>query len=270
MTPAEQDADQRLKDKVAIVTGAGRGIGRGIALAFGAAGAKVVCASRTEATVEAVAREIRDAGGEAIAVCCDIAERADIERMVSAAVSAYGGVDILVNNAQGHGTREAPAGTPVLQPIETYDEGHWTFAMDTGPVASIRAMKAVFPFMKARGKGKIINLGSRWGQLGYEGALAYNAAKEAIRALSRTAAREWGQYGINVNVINPTIVTDAYDAHAQEHPEEAAQGAAMIPLKRVGRPLRDLGPVAVFLASDESDYLTGMTVMVDGGKYMTP
>ncbi|MBV9841533.1 MAG: SDR family oxidoreductase [Sphingomonadaceae bacterium] len=259
-----------LEGKVAIVTGAGRGIGRGIALAFAHAGAKVAVASRTASTVDSVVAEIRAGGGEALPVCTDIGDKAAIDHMVEATAAAFGGLDILVNNAQGHGSRASPAPTPVLQPLETFDESHWDFALETGPLATLRAMKAAFPHLEARGGGRIINFGSRWGQLGMEGSVAYNAAKEAIRALSRTAAREWGQHGITVNVINPTIVTDAYQFHAAQHPEEVARDVAMIPLRRAGEPLKDLGPVAVFLASDGAGYLTGMTVMVDGGKYMTP
>jgi NAD(P)-dependent dehydrogenase (short-subunit alcohol dehydrogenase family) len=114
-------------------------------------------------------------------------------------------------------------------------------------------MKAVFPWMKDRG-GKIINFGSSLGQIGGEGTAAYNATKEAIRALSRTAAREWGKYKINVNVINPAVVTDAM--------------LGQVPLRRWGDPVKDAGGLAVFLASSDADYLTGMTFQLDGGGSM--
>lgn len=257
-----------LNGKTAIVTGAGRGIGRGIALAYGKAGANVVVASRTASTVDEVVGLIRADGGTALGLCCDIGRAEDVTRMVADTVAAFGTVDVLVNNAQGHGSREQPAPHPVLQPVETYDEDHWTFALETGPLASLRAMKAVFPYMKAQGWGRIINFGSRWGQVGHEGSAAYNSAKEAIRSLTRTAAREWGQYGITCNVINPTIASDAYNEFAAANPEESSVGIAAIPLRRVGRPEEDLGPIAVFIAGEGSGYITGMTFMVDGGKEM--
>ena len=128
-------------------------------------------------------------------------------------------------------------------------------------------MKAVFPSMKDRG-GKIINFGSSLGQIGGEGTAAYNATKEAIRALSRTAAREWGKYKINVNVICPAVSTDAMRGYLDAHPEQAEAMLAQVPLRRWGDAVKDAGGLAVFLASGDSDYLTGMTFQLDGGATM--
>ena len=136
-----------------------------------------------------------------------------------------------------------------------------------GALATLWGMKAVFPWMKERG-GKIINFGSSLGQIGGEGTAAYNATKEAIRALSRTAAREWGKYGINVNVINPAVVTDAMLGYLNAHPEQAEAMLGQVPLRRWGDPVKDAGGLAVFLASSDADYLTGMTLQLDGGGSM--
>lgn len=256
----------RLEGKVAIVTGAGRGIGRGIALAYGREGAKVAVVSRTAATVDEVVDQIRVEGGEALGVTCDVGHADQIAEMIERTVATFGTVDILVNNAQGFGTEAKPTGTPDFIDLEVFPEDEWEYTMRTGPTATLRAMKGVFPYMKDGG-GKIINFGSRRGQIGHAKTLAYNCAKEAIRALSRTAAREWGPYGINVNVINPLVMSNSLKTfNAQGHKGALDQ----VPLRRYGDAEKDAGSLAIFLASSESDYLTGMTFMLDGGFYMSP
>ncbi|MBV9996713.1 MAG: SDR family oxidoreductase [Caulobacteraceae bacterium] len=259
----------RLERKAAIVTGAGRGIGRGVALTFAREGARVMVASRTAATVDEVVGQIRSSGGTAIGLCCDVGRHDQLKDMVARTVDAFGGVDILVNNAQGFGTEASPTGTPAITPFEDFPEEEWEYTMRTGPLATLRAMQAVFPYMKERG-GKIINFGSRRGQIGYAGTLAYNSAKEAIRALSRTAAREWGQYGVNVNVINPLVMSHSLETFRDQYAGQASDALKDVPMRRYGDPERDAGPLAVFLASADSDYITGMTFMLDGGFFMTP
>ena len=259
-----------LEGKVAIVTGAGRGIGRAIAIAYGLEGAKVVVASRTPATVDAVAQEVRDAGGEAIGIACDVGKRDQVFACVEQTVAAYGSVHILVNNAQGFGTEANPQPSTVFVACEDTDEDEWEYTLRTGPTASLWFMKAVFPHLKAQNYGKIINFASSSGQIGFEGNTCYNSAKEAIRALSRTAAREWGQYGINVNVINPALETRAFDAWKTARPDFVEALKDKIPMRRLGDPARDAGPLAVFLAGPGSDYITGSTFMLEGGMHTLP
>jgi 2-hydroxycyclohexanecarboxyl-CoA dehydrogenase len=260
----------RLTDKVAIVTGAGRGIGRGIALAFAAEGAKVVAASRSADTVQSLYAEIEAAGGHALGVPCDVADKAQIQSMVARAVERFGTVDILVNNAQSFGTRDAPKPYPPRRGVEEAVDEEWEYTLRTGLMATLWAMQAVFPIMKARGGGKIINFGSMSGQRGESRTAPDNATKEAIRALTRTAAREWGRYKINVNVINPAALSHALQAVQKDLGlPPGTENAAHIPLRRLGDPQRDIAPVAVFLASSDSDYVTGMTVMADGGLLMS-
>jgi NAD(P)-dependent dehydrogenase (short-subunit alcohol dehydrogenase family) len=259
-----------LDGKVAIVTGAGRGIGRAIARAYAHEGAKVVVASRTPATVDAVAKEIKDAGGEATGAPCDVGKREDVLACVAKAVKAYGTVHILVNNAQGFGTEAKPQPSTVFVACEDTDEDEWEYTLRTGPTATLWFMKAAFPHMKKQHYGKIINFASSSGQIGFEGNTCYNAAKEAIRAISRTAAREWGQYGINVNIINPALETRAFDAWKAARPEFVEALKQKIPMRRLGDPDKDAGPIAVFLAGSGSDYMTGSTFMLEGGMHTLP
>ncbi|MDT4943043.1 MAG: 2-hydroxycyclohexanecarboxyl-CoA dehydrogenase [Pseudonocardiales bacterium] len=259
---------QQMQDTVAIVTGSGRGIGKAIARAYAQEGAAVVLASRTLARVEEVAEKIRADGGTALPVACDVSDREQIFAAVERAVAEFGSVHVLVNNAQGFGTAAEPATSTVYTGVEDVDVAFVEYSFRTGALASLWGMQAVFPHMKARGWGKIINFTSTSGLLGTTGNTPYNMTKEAVRALSRTAANEWGQYGINVNVISPTLRTDAFEAWELDRPEFVKKLRESLPMRRLGDPDRDAGPLAVFLATHGSDYLTGQTLMLNGGKVM--
>jgi NAD(P)-dependent dehydrogenase (short-subunit alcohol dehydrogenase family) len=254
-----------LDGRSAIITGAGRGIGRAFAIAFAREGAKVCVASRTPATVDEVVHLIRDAGGEAIGVRCDVGSAQDIQEMVAETVKAFGTVDILVNNAQGFGAQQRPSGSALPTPFEDTSEDEWNYMFQTGVMACVRSMKAVFPLMKAQAYGRIINLASAAGQTRAEGYSAYGSVKDAIRCLSGVAAREWGRYGITVNSICPTVATDAVAGWIESCPDDAAAVAARIPVRRFGDPLTDCAPAAVFLASEAAGYVTGQNLNVEGG-----
>lgn len=258
-----------LKDKVALVTGAGRGIGRAIAERFAREGASVAVVSRTPSTIDEVVSGIEAAGGVAFGISCDVADGAQINNAVKAAVDRFGALHIVVNNAQGFGTAEKPMSSTVYVGCEDTDDAEWDYLIRTGPTASMRFMRAAFPHMKAAGWGKVINFASNSGQVGFEGNTSYNSAKEAIRALSRTAAREWGQHGINVNIINPTVETRAFDSWKKARPEFVNALKDTIPMRRLGEPA-DVAKLAAFLASHESDYMTGGTFMCDGGLTTLP
>src|SRR5262245_21642378 len=261
----------RLDGKVAIVTGAGRGIGRAIALEYAREGAHVVVASRTTSTVDAVVAEIRSGCGDdaAVGMTVDVGEREQVESMVAATVDRFGRVDVLVNNAQAFGTKEQPEGSPGFTALETFPDDVWDYTFRTGLKSTLWAMQAAFPHMRERG-GKMINFGSGNGIMAMKGTAAYNATKEAIRALTRTAAAEWGKHGIHVNVIIPTMLTDASYHFFEARPGVQDKIVAQIPLRRFGDVERDIGPVAVFLASGDSDYITGQTIHVDGGQILRP
>jgi NAD(P)-dependent dehydrogenase (short-subunit alcohol dehydrogenase family) len=249
-------ADRLLEGRIAIVTGGGHGVGRGIALAFCEAGAKVVVCGRTAATLASVRGEIEGRGGEALDVVCDITRQGNLEHLVAATLDRFGGIDILVNNAA-----LVPHGT-LLGIDDQLIQGAW----ETGPLASLQLMRLCHPHLKKSGAGAIINISS--------GAATaakvpdrgiYAAVKAALNAISRAAANEWGADGIRVNTIMPVARTEAVDKFFQNEPERAAAAFSAIPLGRVGDPENDIGPVAVFLAGPQSRYLTGITVTADGG-----
>jgi 2-hydroxycyclohexanecarboxyl-CoA dehydrogenase len=200
-----------------------------------------VGASHTKSTFDSAVSEIEAEGGRAIGVACDVGRRDDIFAMVAKTARAFGTVDILVNNTQGFGIRRSGRRRPLgSQRSRTSTRKNGNTRSAPAALATLWEMKAVFPWMKDRG-GKIINFGSPLGQIGGEGTAAYNATKEAIRALSRTAAREWGKYNINVNVINPAVVTDAMLGYLNAHSEQAEAMLGQVPLRRWGDPVKDAG-----------------------------
>ncbi len=265
----------KLDGRVAIVTGAGRGIGRAIAIAYAREGASVVVASRSQGTVDAVVAEITEIAGIAgepaavLGVTFDVGAREQVQRMVDETVARFGTVDILVNNAQGFGTPAEPQASPGYIALEDFPDDAWDHTFRSGLKGTLYAMQAVFPHMRERG-GKIINFGSGNGIGAMKGTAAYNATKEAIRSLTRTAAAEWGKHGICVNVILPTMVTDSARSFLDSRPGIEDKLIAQIPLRRMGDVDRDIGPVAVFLGSSDSDFVTGQTVHVDGGQILRP
>jgi len=258
-----------LAGKVAVVVGAGRGTGKGIAIAFGRAGMKVVVASRTKSTVDSVCKEIKGDGGTAHGITCDVGERDQVFAMVEEAAGTFGTIDVLVNAAQGWGTKNNPTQFITLRPLHESDEEEWDNIYRTGLLGTMWGMKAAFPHLRKPG-GKVINFGSAGGQFGREGQSGYNATKEGVRALSRTVAREWGPYGITVNVINPMTASDATLAWEKSDPAAVKAVTDITPLRRFGDVVKDAGGLALFLASSHSDYLTGMTFQLDGGHFMYP
>lgn len=245
----------RLAGKVAIVTGAGQGIGRGIALAFAAEGASVVLAEIREDTGASVEAEIRARGGAARFIRCDVAQRHQIDACVAATRSAHGRIDVLVNNAVRFASQ-----VPFLE----QSENDFRLDYETDVIGTVNFMKACHPALAVRG-GSIINLGSAAGYQGHANLASYAACKEAIRAVTRVAAREWGALGIRANVLCPFGASPGWGDWERADPQGAQAFIAARPLGRIGDLERDIGRAAVFLASDDSVYVTGMTLPVDGG-----
>lgn len=243
-----------LDGRVAIVTGGGHGVGRGIALALSGAGARVVVCGRTAETLIAVRGEIEERGGEALDVVADITSGADRERLIALAIERFGVINILVNNAAF-----VPHGSLLGIADETI-----AAAWETGPMASLHLMRLCHPYLK--GDGAIINISS-----GASIASAvpvrgiYAAVKSALNAISRAAANEWGPDGIRVNTIMPVAMTEPFERFMANEPEQAQAVIRNIPLRRIGDCETDIGSAAVFLAGPDARYLTGATLPLDGG-----
>ncbi|WP_247596078.1 MULTISPECIES: SDR family oxidoreductase [unclassified Rhodococcus (in: high G+C Gram-positive bacteria)] len=250
---------ENLTGKIALITGGGQGIGRGVALEFARAGAKCFLVGRTRSKLEAVAEEVAQVTSAAdVAVYeVDIASDGACEAAVSAAMETFGGVDILVNNAN--------SAFPV--PLDESGDDFFDYALRTGPRAVLRLMRAVHPSMVERGGGVIITMitssAVRWDTSGFG---VYAATKEAMRVLTRTASSEWGHEGIRAHCVAPHALTPALEWWIENNPEEAEEFVRTIPMGRIGDPERDIGQAVAFLASDSSRYLSGAVIPLDGGQ----
>ncbi|MFO8010492.1 MAG: SDR family oxidoreductase [Dehalococcoidia bacterium] len=251
---------KRLLDKVAVVTGAGEGIGRGIARRFASEGAITVIAEFNSETGNRTADEITaDFGTNSLFVPTDVSNKESVVSMVNTATETFGRVDILVNNAWGGGEYSRME--------HKTDEG-MERALRIGFMGVFWGMEAVFPYMKSSGWGRIITICSLNGVNAHMYTAEYNSAKEASRTLTRTAAREWARHGITANIICPAAITAPFKAFQEIDPEGSAQILRQNPMGRMGDPEDDIGPVAVFLASEESRYVTGNTIHADGGGHI--
>jgi NAD(P)-dependent dehydrogenase (short-subunit alcohol dehydrogenase family) len=244
-----------LNDKVALITGGGQGVGQGIALALGSAGARVALLGRTLHKLKETRQSIIARGGEAVAIVCDVKIEQSLAEAVRAVISQYGSIDILVNNAQ-----EVPSGR-LLDVTDDLFEAGW----QSGPLAAFRLMKMCHPYLK--GGGCIINLASSAGKhWDVSGQSCYAAVKEALRQLTRGAACEWGQDGIRTNAILPLAESPALQRWAAKRPEKAAEFFNQIPVHRLGDSENDIGRFVVALCSDDCRYVNGQSIGLDGGQ----
>jgi NAD(P)-dependent dehydrogenase (short-subunit alcohol dehydrogenase family) len=246
-----------LEGRVALVTGAGRGIGRAIAVALGAAGAAVACAARSRDQVDATAAEITAAGGRARVLRLDVTRREQIVAGVAEVAAALGPVDVLVNNA---------GMTMEKKTTEVTDED-WDAVLATNLSSMFRCARAVAPGMIELERGKIINIGSMYGVIGVPRYAAYCASKAAVAGLTRSLAAEWARHGIQVNCLAPGYVNTDIPREAMADEKTRALFLSKIPARRIGEP-EEVGALAVYLASPASDFMTGQTVYLDGGQTM--
>lgn len=248
-----------LANKVAVITGGGGGIGRGIARRFAREGACVIVAEIDEASGRATADELQALGGRGVFVHTDVTDKASMVAAIAAAVESFGGLDILVNNAF--------VPTPNVLLEDKTDE-MLEQTLTSTVKASWWSMRAALPLMRQRGGGKIINFFSIDADIGAWLHADYNTAKAGIVGLTRSAAAEWGRFNITVNAIAPTAMGATFHQLAAENPGFAEKSAAMRPMGRCGDPEEDVAPAVVFLASDLSRYVTGETMHVDGGLHL--
>jgi len=246
----------KLKDRVAIVTGAARGIGKAIAWIFVREGAKVVLVDVEKARLEALQEEIRKKGGQALAVPCDVAKASEVKQMVDQVHRAFGRIDILVNNA----------GIIRRGTIETVTEEDWDRVMAVNLKGPFNCSKAVVEIMKKQDYGKIVNVSSIAGKTGdITSAPGYGPSKAGLDALTKTLARQLAGYGIHVNGVAPHAIET--EMSAEWPPEKRKAIVEAIPLKRLGKP-EDVAEAVLFLASDSAAFITGEIIDVNGGFLM--
>jgi len=245
-----------LTGKIAIITGASRGIGAAIATALATAGASVVLSSRKQENVEAVAAQIRANGGAAVASAAHTGDAKAVEALVGGAIETYGGVDILVNNA---------ATNPHFGPLLTADESHWDKTFDVNVKGYLRMIKACAPSMQARGGGKVINMASIAGKIPQPGMGVYCVSKAGVIMLTEVLAAELAALNIQVNAIAPGFVKTKFSAAIWSNAALNTAVLAGIPQQRMAEP-EEIAGVALYLASPASSFTTGATILVDGGQ----
>ncbi|NDJ88131.1 MULTISPECIES: SDR family NAD(P)-dependent oxidoreductase [Mycolicibacter] len=250
---------RRLDGKVAVITGAGKGIGRGIARRFAREGAAVLIAELDDAAGKQTAADIEQSGGRAVFVRTDVGVKADVQAVIDGAVDVFGRLDVVVNNAI--------ALSPNV-PLEDKSDADLDALLHTGLWATWWSMRAALPHFRRHGGGRVINLYSIDAEAAAWLHVDYNATKEAIRGLTRSAAAEWGRYNVLVNAIAPAAKGSVFHQLAEAVPGFAEMSAAQNPLGRVGDPEDDIAPVAVFLAGEDSRYITGEVIHVDGGQHL--
>jgi NAD(P)-dependent dehydrogenase (short-subunit alcohol dehydrogenase family) len=239
---------------VAVVTGASRGLGRAMAVALAAAGAHVALAARSKPDLEETAQQVERHGVRALVATTDVSRYDEVEALVARTIETLGGLDILVNNS----------GIARTKPLAEATPDDWRAILDVNLTGVFNGCRAAAPHLIARGRGKVINLASVLGAVGLPGYTLYAATKGGVMALTRTLGVEWARHNVQVNAIAPGwFVTDMNEA-AFADPRINERLTRDIPMRRTGR-LEEIGPLAVFLASSASDFMTGQTIFLDGG-----
>ena len=245
----------RLDGRVALVTGASRGLGRALALALAEAGADLALLARTRRDLEDTAAAAKDLGRSVLVRPADIAVPAEVEGAVGDTLDALGRIDVLVNNS----------GIAVVKPLVETTLAEWRAVLDTNLTGAFALCRAAGRAMIARQRGKVINVASVLGAHGLAGYTAYSASKGGLIALTRTLAVEWARHNIQVNAIAPGWFVTPMNAHAFGDPRTRERLLREVPARRTGQP-EELGPLVVYLASPASDFMTGETIFIDGGQ----
>lgn len=258
MMPAEYD----VTGKVVLITGAGRGIGKGIAQVLAEAGADIALNALTDKYVNGVAAEIaRASGRRVVPVIGDVTKADSVKRVVDQVLNTFGRIDVLVN-ALGDSIRKPLVSLPGGATGVTDDE--LQFIMDINLTEALLTTRAVGPHMLARKSGKVINIASWTAQQGGKDLVLYTTAKTALAGFTRAQALEWAPYNVHVNTIGPGIFPDIVTSGEERYKQSTQRAEQNVPLKRAGK-LREVGLLALYLASSASDYMTGQTILLDGG-----
>jgi 2-deoxy-D-gluconate 3-dehydrogenase len=250
-----QPRDRSLQGRTAVVTGAGRGLGRAIATALGSAGARVALLGRTEASLLDVAQEITGAGGTALPVPVDVTDEPQVERAARTVQTELGGADILVNNA----------GAALVRPLISTTTAEVTSLFALNVIAAMTCARHFGAAMISRRWGRVINVASISGLLGESNTSVYAASKGALVAFTRALAVEWARHDVTVNAVAPGYFRTDLNAAALDDPDIGERLVRKIPLRRVGQPA-ELGPLFVYLASEASAFMTGSVLVIDGGQ----
>jgi NAD(P)-dependent dehydrogenase (short-subunit alcohol dehydrogenase family) len=261
-----------IEGKVAIVTGAGRGIGKAISLVLAEAGADIVVAARTKDQIEKTAKEIDDLGQRVLAIPTDVTKADQVEHLVETTISEFGRIDILVNNAGASRPRQLiplpgiklPRWQRVDDLNTSISEEEWRLVLDSNLTSTFICTKAVGPHMIQQRKGKVINISSVAAESGGAYFSSYDTSKAAVSMFTRCIALEWAPFNINVNAIGPGFFHTQMTAKEHETPDLREQMHSSVPLGRAGE-TREIGLLALYLASNASNYLTGQTIFLDGG-----
>lgn len=244
-----------LKDKVALITGASKGIGKAAAYAIGKEGAKVVVVSRSQESLDEVVTEFKAVGIEALAIAANTGIEEDLQRLVNQVIEKYKTIDILINNA---------ATNPIFGPLEMTDERAFDKIMNVNVKGPFTLSKLVLPYMQQKGGGSIINISSVEGKKPSQGLGIYSVSKSALIQLTKAMALEWGQYNVRVNAICPGLIQTKFSEALWSNEKILNHALKQVPLNRIGQP-EEMAGLIVLLASDNGGYLTGSIIDADGG-----
>lgn len=244
-----------LDKKIALITGASKGIGYSIAEVFAAAGAKVVISSRKQDDLDQLADSLRNKGYEVTGISCNVGKPEELQNLVEKTVAKYGSIDILVNNA---------AANPVFGPVHETSSEAFDKIMNVNLKAPFELMKLCLPYLRKSSNASVINISSVGGISPEVGLGIYSVSKAALISMSKVFAKEWGDYKIRVNVICPGLIKTKFSEALWSNEKIMTSMMKMLPIKRVGEP-EEIGMMALFLASSSASYTTGAVMTADGG-----